>query len=280
MSSAREIPPSSPSSTSSSPASPSPPFHDAFTCSALGLRDGLSPRLLLFSVGLWFGAATLWTIILVVAWSQVKAVAAFVTAWALLGLFRVFPTWLPASAQAKLTGVPLSTGADALLGPFFTGATWIVLTLLVLTAVMLTVRLAVEFWLMPLVRAQVLKHYPPFPAYPPFSLLSPFTNLAQMGLLAVVIGLPCMLIPIVNVVLAFAFFAYLNVRTLVNEALDGLATRDEQRAVIRHSRVRMAVVGILLSAAQMIPFVGLMSPAWIGAGTCHLCFRELRRLRA
>ena len=258
---------------------PSPPLFDAFTCAALGLRDGLSPRLILFSVGLWVGAATLWTVILVVAWSHVKAVAAFITAWALLGLFRVFPTWLPASAQAKLTGVPLSEGAHALLGSFFTGATWIVLTLLVLTAVMLTVRLAVEFWLMPLVRAQVLKHYPSFPAHPPFSLLSPFTNLAKMGLLAVVIGVPCMLIPVVNVVLAFTFFAYLNVRTLVNEALDGLATRDEQRAVIRHARGRMAVVGMLLSAAQMIPFVGLMSPAWIGAGTCHLCLRELQRLR-
>ena len=258
---------------------PSPPLFDAFTCAALGLRDGLSPRLILFSVSLWFGAAALWAILLVVAWAPIKAAAGFLTAWALLGLFRVFPTWLPAGAQAKLTDVPLSTGADALLGPFFTGATWVVLVLLILTAVMLTVRLAVEFWLMPIVRAQVLKTYPPFPSHPPFSLLAPFANLAKMGVLAVVIGVPCMIVPVVNVVLAFTFFAYLNVRTLVNEALDGLATRDEQRAIIRSARGRMVIVGLLLSAAQTIPFVGLMSPAWIGAGTCHLCLRELQRLR-
>jgi uncharacterized protein involved in cysteine biosynthesis len=84
---------------------------------------------------------------------------------------------------------------------------------------------------------------------------------------------------VANVVLLFVLFGYLNVRTLVNEALDGLATRDEQRALIRQARFRMIILGTLLGGVPAIPVLGLMSPAWVGAATCHLCLRELSLLR-
>jgi hypothetical protein len=254
-------------------------FQDVFTSAVRGVRDGLSPRLLLFSLGLWVGAILLWTILLLLAGTHVQAFAGFVTAWALLGFFVLFPTWLPAAAQAKLTGVPLATGAQALLGPVFTTVTWIVLVVLIVAAVYLTVRIAVEVWLMPLIRQIVEKHYPPFPPHPPYSIFSPIGNLLRTGTLAVVIGLPCLLIPVANAVLLFVLFGYLNVRTLVNESLDGIATREEQRLVVRSARLRMICLGSLLALVSLIPFVGLMAPAWMGAGTCHLCLRTLIRLR-
>lgn len=256
-------------------------LRDALVSALLGLRDGFSLRMIAFSLGLWAGALLLWTAILVFAWTQVKAFAAFVTAWSLLGVFRLFPTWLPASAQAKITGVPLAEGANSLLGPITFGtSTWIVLVLLILIAVYATVRIAVEFWLMPVIRKVVEKHYPPFPPHPPYSLLYSVTNVAKTGALAVVLGLPFLLIPVANVVLLFVLFGYLNVRTLVNEALDGLASREEQRVLIRRARLRMIFLGTLLGGAPAIPVLGLMTPAWVGAATCHLYLRELAQLRA
>jgi hypothetical protein len=255
-------------------------LRDAFTAAALGLRDGFSLRILSFTLGLWAGTLALWAVILVFAWAQIKAAAAFVTAWSLLGVFRLFPTWLPATWQAKITGVPLTEGAPALLGAVtFNSATWIMLVLLIVAAVYATVRIAVEFWLMPVIRAQVEKHYPPFPPRPPYSLLSSVTNVAKTGAVAALLGLPFLLIPVANVVLLFVLFGYLNVRTLVNEALDGLATREEQRALIRQARLRMILLGTLLGGTPGIPVLGLMSPAWVGAATCHLFLRQLVLLR-
>jgi Etoposide-induced protein 2.4 (EI24) len=257
------------------------PIREAFASALLGLRDGFSLRMIAFSLGLWAGALALWTVILVFAWAQAKAFAAFLTAWSLLGVFRLFPSWLPATAQAKITGVPLVDGASALLGSItFATATWIMLVLLILIAVYATVRIAVEFWLMPVIRRVVEKHYPPFPPRAPYSLIYSVTNVAKTGALAVCLGLPFLLIPVANVVLLFVLFGYLNVRTLVNEALDGLATRDEQRQLIRCARLRMIFLGTLLGGAPAIPVLGLMTPAWIGAATCHLFLRELTRLRA
>ncbi|ATC63018.1 hypothetical protein CMV30_03025 [Nibricoccus aquaticus] len=263
------------------PPSPVSSIREAFTCALLGLRDGFTFRMIAFSLGLWAGALALWAILLVFAWTPIKTAAAFLTAWSLLGLFRLFPNWLPASAQEKITGVPLADGAAALLGNVTFGtATWIMLVLLILVAVYATVRIAVEFLLMPVIRQAVEKHYPPFPPRPPYSLLSSVTNVAKTGALAVLLGLPFLLIPVANVVLLFVLFGYLNIRTLVNEALDGLATRDEQRLLIRRARLRMIFLGTLLAAAPAIPILGLMTPAWIGAATCHLFLRELARLRA
>jgi uncharacterized protein involved in cysteine biosynthesis len=143
-----------------------------------------------------------------------------------------------------------------------------------------TVRIEVEFLLMPVIRKVVEKHYPPFPPRPAYSLITSVANVAKTGALAIFLGLPFLLIPVANVVLLFVLFGYLNVRTLVNEALDGLATRDEQRLLIRSTRLRMIFMGTLLGGAPAIPLLGLMTPAWIGAATCHLCLRELRQLRA
>lgn len=265
------------------PSSTSPISHigEAFASAFLGLRDGFSLRMIAFSLGLWAGALALWAAILVFAWAQVKTVAAFLAAWSLLGVFRLFPSWLPASAREKITGVSLTEGANALLGSVTFGtATWIMLILLIVIAVYATVRIAVEFLLMPVIRKVVEKRYPPFPARPPYSLLTSVTNVAKTGTLAVCLGLPFLLIPVANVVLLFVLFGYLNVRTLVNEALDGLATRDEQRLLIRRTRLRMILLGTLLGGAPAIPILGLMTPAWVGAATCHLFLRELARVRA
>jgi hypothetical protein len=252
---------------------------DAFSCVALGFRDGLSWRLIGFSVGLWAGALLLWVLVLIFAWTQMTSLAAFIAAWCLLGIFVIFPHWLPATAQAKLAGVPLAEGADALLGNVFHAVKWTVLPFLVVFLILITARIGLELFLMPLVRREVVPRYPSFPAHPSTGLLTPVKNIAKMGFLAVAIGLPCLLVPVANVILLFIFFGYLNVRTLVNECLDGLASLEEQRAVIRAARTRMVLLGSLLAGAMSIPFVGFIGPSWIGASTCHLCLRTLLRLR-
>ncbi len=262
------------------PPAPISALREAFAAALLGLRDGVSFRLAAFSLGLWLGACSLWAVLLVIAWTPIKSSAAFLTAWSLLGIFRLFPNWLPAAAREKIAGVSLVDGAQSLLGPVFATATWIMLVLLIVVAVYATVRIAVEFWLMPIIRRVVEKHYPPFPPRPPYSLLSSVTNVAKTGTVAVCLGLPFLLVPVANVVLLFVLFGYLNVRTLVNEALDGLATRDEQRLLIHRTRLRMIFLGTLLAGAPAIPVLGLMTPSWVGAATCHLFLRQLLALRA
>jgi hypothetical protein len=255
------------------------PFHDVLPCAWYGLRDALSWQLIGFSLALWAGVLAAWAFLLVLGWTQIFAAAGVATAWLLLGVFVLFPQILPADAQAQLTGTPLAQGADALLGVGFTIATWIICVLLLTIAIYGTARLAFEFWFMPRVRAHVEKQYAPFPPQPPYSALSSFTNLAKMGLIAAALGLPALLVPMVNVALLFVLFGYLNVRTLVNESLDGLATRDEQRALIRRARPQMILLGALIALAIAAPPFGLLAPAWVGASTVHLCLRELGRMR-
>src|SRR4051812_45659776 len=217
-------------------------FRDAFTCAASGIRDGLSLRLISFSISLWVGSLALWSLILFFALGLVKSVAGFLAAWVLLGIFVFFPHLLPAGARAKLTGVPLSVGAEALLGKVFVFATWVSLVLLIFVLVVVTVRIAMEFALMPVVRRVVMKRYPPFPRLPTTGLLAPIKNVGKTILLVVFVGGPCLLIPVANVILVFVLFGYLNVRTLVNDALDGLASAAEQRSVVRNGRGTMILL--------------------------------------
>ncbi len=253
---------------------------DASSAALRGLRDVFSTRILLVSLALWVGAMALCGLLLFAGWEWARAFSDWATAWTLLGVFVLFPGLLPAGAQSKLSGVPLAEGAQALLGPVFPVASGIFLLLLVLMGVFLAVRVGTELFLMPQVQQHVRRHYPAFPPSETSApALEPLKRTVKFGALALC-ALPCLLVPGLNILVGVGFFGYLNVRTLVNDALEGIAPPDEQRAVIRAARSRMVLLGIVLTGAFAIPFVGLIGPAWTAASVCHLCFATLRRLRA
>jgi hypothetical protein len=261
------------------PALPPTAFSEAVACWVRGLRDAFSLRLLLTSAALWLGALLLWGLLLVFAHDLLRAVGGWIAAWGLLGLFVWFPGLLPESWQAKLVGVPLTEGAANLLGWAYSTAAWLAVVLLVILGIVATARVAMEFFLMPQVQRQVVPQYPPLA--PPLAkgrLWDPVVRATRFGVMAAC-GLPLLLIPVVNIIVSFGFFGYLNVRTLVNDALENIASPEEQRAVVRASRGRLVLLGALLTAAFMLPLVGLLGPAWTGAATCHLCVRALRRQR-
>jgi len=75
--------------------------------------------------------------------------------------------------------------------------------------------------------------------------------------------------------LFFVLASYLNVRGLVNDAVDGLATDEQRRAIIQARRVEMTLLGVLVGLFTLVPFAGFLSPVVLGAGVCHLGMRAL-----
>jgi uncharacterized protein involved in cysteine biosynthesis len=72
---------------------------------------------------------------------------------------------------------------------------------------------------------------------------------------------------------------YINVRSLMNDALDGLVSESERRAIIESNRLTMLLIGALLEGIVLIPIVGLFAPSILGLSVCHLCMRQTKKLQ-
>ena len=59
-------------------------------------------------------------------------------------------------------------------------------------------------------------------------------------------------------------------RTLVNDAFDGIADAAEVRAFVVTHRCQMLLLGVLLALLALIPFVGFLLPWVTGSAVCHL----------
>jgi len=84
-----------------------------------------------------------------------------------------------------------------------------------------------------------------------------------------------LIIPVFGGLLFFLLASYLNVRSLINDATDGLVTDSEFRALLGKNRVEMLVLGVILSIVTVIPVLGFFAPVLLGASVCHLCMRDL-----
>lgn len=253
---------------------------EVIACALRGFRDAISLRLIFFSIVVWvvafsFCGSSAWF-----GWSWLRAAAAWVAAWALLGVFVLFPSILPQSWQSKIVSSDLAQSAHDLLGVSFDLATWIAAGVLFVLGVLVAVTAGSELFLMRQVRLRVIPQYPAFAAPDAKAgRLASVGRLVKFGSITL-LSLPLLLIPVLNILISVGLFGYLNVRTLVNDALEGLASPAEQRAVVIAARMRLLLLGLLLVAALAIPFAGLIGPGWIAAATCHLCYGTLRRQRA
>jgi hypothetical protein len=253
---------------------------EVIACALRGFRDAISLRLIFFSIAVWVVAFSVCSNLAWFGWPWFRSFAAWVAAWALLGLFVLFPSILPQSWQAKIVQSDLAQSAHDLLGVSFDVVTWIAVGVLFVLSVLVGVTAASELFLMRQVRVRVLPQYPAFAA--PDAKSGPLASvgrLVKFGSITL-LSLPLLLIPVLNVIISIGLFGYLNVRTLVNDALEGIASPGEQRAVIIRARLRLLLLGLLLVAALAIPFAGLIGPGWIAAATCHLCYGTLQRERA
>ena len=241
-----------------------PPTLEALHCFTLGLRDALRLRLALVSIFIWTLALVFWGVVLVVFHAE----AAALVGQALSTIWSAAPSWMnPAVAVAQNPWVQGTVSFLLLMLGY-----WIVC--------LITVSLLMELMLMQRVQAVCLPRYPTLQGLHIqndriAAVLDTVGTLAAM----VVGSLVCLLIPVVGGALALVLVGYLNVRGLVGDALDGVATDQERRQIIERHRPQMVVLGLLCSVLLFIPLLGLWMPAVLGAATAHLGMRATQRLR-
>lgn len=158
--------------------------------------------------------------------------------------------------------------------------TWLGVIGFYLLGVLLLMQIMLELWLMPRIQSVCLHKYPAFLAHKQesgFSLriFDGFRTFVTWGLG----GLLCLLIPVVGGLLLVALSSYLSVRSLVNDSMEGVASKAEMRTLIRTSRPEMPVLGLLISLTAFVPLVGFLVPVIAGASTCHLMMARLDRVR-
>lgn len=251
---------------------------------AMGVRDGLRPRLALMSVLAGFAAFAVWLIVLIVWRNEIWALTDIAAKWVRNGLLSLVSSDLAGGAQEATT-----VAANA--APFpERAASWIavplgsvVKLLLVvggfLLLIMLSMRLYLEIFLMGRVQRQCLKHYPSLsPGVQGSAGIGALSTLKLLAMLGA--GFFLLIIPVVGGILFFILASYLNVRSLVNDALEDLATAEERRTIVNTTRMPMLLLGIVVAGLLLIPLAGLFIPAVLGASVCHLCMRALTRLRS
>lgn len=244
----------------------------AVRAASLGLKDGLQPRLLLLSVGVALGAGILWLTVFSV-WRAEAWHAAQVAAH-----------WFFSGAASSADAPAASSGWWASVwGAVASGFSWLMAVLIGLASfallVMLTIQLLLELFLMPLVQRQCLPRYPQLARGVPGSLRANLLTTVKLWWV-LALGLLLWIIPVLGGIAFFALAAYVNVRSLVNDALDDVATLAEREVLVRTHRGAMLCLGLLMGAFLLIPLVGLVAPSVLGASVCHLFMPSLVALRA
>ncbi len=85
-------------------------------------------------------------------------------------------------------------------------------------------------------------------------------------------GIGALLVPLVNT-------AYLNQRIFRHDAAAAHASSEELRALIRHNRRGLFLLGLVLALFLYVPFVNLLAPALTGLAYTHYQLNALARLR-
>lgn len=230
---------------------------EGLTCFALALREAIRPGLAAVSIvigaislGLWLLVFSIWGSH-VVHWCDLLSNA-------ILG--RLF-------GQGDSPSVLLAS-----VGRVFA---YLFATALFIILVMVTVRVLLEFILMARIQRYCLPRYPSLKTGVPSSMTAGARDAMGATATLVIGGLLCLIIPIIGGVLFFFLASYLNVRGLVNDAVDGLASDEQRRAIIESRRVEMMILGVLVGVFTLVPFAGFLSPVVLGAGVCHLGMRAL-----
>jgi len=91
--------------------------------------------------------------------------------------------------------------------------------------------------------------------------------------------LPLWFVPGVGVALSLALSAWLNQRLFRYDALAEHASAEERRAVLARARGRLFGLGLALAPLALVPFVNVAAPIYSGLAFTVLCLAELAALR-
>jgi uncharacterized protein involved in cysteine biosynthesis len=220
----------------------------------------LDRRVLLLVLVPLVGAAVLWAVLLLAAWSPIQgALAALIAKWL---VFTGFGYAVDAMAAA---------GAGILAFAFLT------LTAGALALAAIAVLAGPVF-----VRAVERRYFRDLERRRGGTVAGGVAN----ALVALAIWLPLWLVAlplwlVPGVGLAFSLFAsaWLNQRLFRYDALAEHASADERRAVIARARWRLFGLGLALAPLAFVPFVNLVAPIYGGLAFTVLCLAELASLR-
>jgi hypothetical protein len=233
----------------------------------LGLRDGLRPTLILHALG--------WLMAVLLGW---------------FGLFSVVDDkwWSLATLTAHVQALThLDSAFAGILAALLFTFTYV---LLVLTSM----ALVILFVLMPQIRRVCLRRYPALTEVPQragmgaapgaepvpgIGLRTLWRHALWMVLAAASAMVLTWVLPFVGAPLGMALMAHANVRGLLVDALEDLATEAELQAVLRQQRVAITLLGLVLSTLAMVPVLGLLSLFIMGPCASHLAFRALMQQR-
>jgi hypothetical protein len=257
------------------PINPTTAFSSVLQAFRLGLRDSFTLRALGLLAALWSISALLWLVVFLVfraeIWHAMQTIATFGAAMGVFGTMAAgtLNNAGPVGVVTAAAGAAVGGGLGFALGGVLVAlAYWLCLVI--------TVRIAMELLLMRSIRAQALRSYSGKEAA---SSATGHWRLAWRNTLGPWLGAALvvpvfLLVPFVGGPLLAAFLAYLNVRTLVNDAFDGMAGAAEVRAFVATHRWQMLLLGVLLALLALVPFVGLLLPWATGSAVCHLVLRS------
>ena len=213
---------------------------------------------------LWplLGSLLLWTVLLVLFWSQGMAA------------LKALVAYQPVDAFLNEWGLSWLVGALGLIaGLFFLPA------LVAATAIFIT-----SVFAMPVMVEHIAaRDYPQLArgkgGTPAGSVLN---SLGALGiyLLLWILVLPLWLILPFAFVIPIALAGYLNARVFRYDALAEHATREEYAEILRRHGSPLFGLGVVAALVQLIPVVNLISPVYSGLSFIHFALAELASLRA
>lgn len=228
---------------------PKPPYRtalaDALRAFGRGLRSALTPQAIMYSLGIWLVAVLLWSAITAASWNWLRDWFGGITPYA----------WLQEVIFYLIT------------------------VLLFAALVFVTVMLLTDFFLIQIIRRKVRPHYAHASRLQDAtSLLSRayITNmlLPLLGFLLVPL---VFWLPVVGAAILFILLGYLNVRSFLNDALDGICSPSDIRVLAQSNRLTLALLGSLLAGFALIPFIHILLPWTLGSATCHLAYALVER---
>lgn len=220
---------------------------DALRAFGRGLRSALTPRAILYSLSIWLVAVLLWSFVTVAGWSWLREWFGGITPYA----------WLQELIFYLIT------------------------VLLFAALVFVTVMLLTDFFLIQVIRKNVLPHYTRA------SELHDATGMLNreyirnmiLPLLGFLLVPLVFWLPVIGAALLFILLGYLNVRSFLNDALDGIYPPSDIRSLAQHNRMTLALLGCLLAGFALVPFVHILLPWTSGSASCHLAYDLIERTK-
>lgn len=248
-------------------------FREAVACMLLGIRSALTLRSIVFSISLWIVAIGLWGSIFFMFREQVSQLATAAVAVVVFGLTSLFPGLMPSSSGVVGGGIGTAIATISTVA-----LSWLAIALAYVIAVIITVRVMAELFLMGYVQKQALKSYPNLTSLDKASRTS---NSMSFGMWVrpwaalILLGPLCLILTVIGGVFLFVLLSYLNSRFLVNDATSNIASTTEVYQFIKTNRIELLALGVLSTLLNFVPLFGLLSPWATGSAVCHLTMRHL-----